>query len=70
MIAAIIINYIIILIIMRMFYKVLDTVMINKMSYLGLGLCYYMGRRFTNNIHELEQNTQEKKLFDPMKAKA
>ena len=54
MIAAIIINYIIILIIMRMFYRVLDTVMINKMSYLGLGLCYYMGRRFTNNIHELE----------------
>lgn len=50
--------------------KVLDTVMMNKTSIAGLGLCYYMGRRFTLNVQELERNTQEKKLFDPLKAKA
>lgn len=55
---------------MRGFYKALDFIMINKASIVGLGLCFYMGRRFTKNIEELEQNTQEKKLFDPLKAKA
>jgi len=50
--------------------KVVDTVMMNKTSIVGLGLCYYMGRRFTVNVQELERNTQEKKLFDPLKAKA
>ena len=30
--------------------KVLDTVMMNKASIAGLGLCYYMGRRFTLNV--------------------
>ena len=29
-----------------------------------------MSRRMTTNIEELEKNTSEKKLFDPMKAKA
>ena len=55
---------------MRLFMKVVDTVMMNKTSIVGLGLCYYMGRRFTVNVQELERNTQEKKLFDPLKAKA
>ena len=55
---------------MRVFYKLLDSVLINKTSIVGLGLCLYMGRRFSRNITELEQNTQEKKLFDPLKAKA
>ena len=55
---------------MRSFYKTLDFIMINKASIIGFGLCIYMGRRFTRNIDELEQNTQEKKLFDPLKAKA
>ena len=55
---------------MRLFSKVLDSMLMNKTSIVGLGLCYYMGQRFTNNIKELGQNTQEKKLFDPLKAKA
>lgn len=55
---------------MRGFYRFLDMVMINKASIVGLGLCLYMGRRFSTNMRELEQNTQEKKLFDPLKAKA
>lgn len=50
--------------------KVLDTVMMNKTSIAGLGVCYWMGRRFSSNVQELERNTQEKKLFDPLKAKA
>jgi hypothetical protein len=28
--------------------------MINKASILGLGVCLYIGRRFTRNIQELE----------------
>lgn len=55
---------------MRAFTKLFDVAMMNKVSILGLGLCIYMGRRFTRNIRELEQNTAEKKLFDPLKAKA
>ncbi len=55
---------------MRTLYRGLDFVMINKASIVGLGLCLWVGRRFTRNITELEQNTQEKKLFDPLKAKA
>lgn len=43
---------------------------VNKMSFLGLGLCLWVSRRFNRNIDELEKNTQEKKLFDPLKAKA
>ena len=29
-----------------------------------------MSRRMTKNIEELEKNTMDKKLFDPIKAKA
>ena len=29
-----------------------------------------MSKRMSNNIEELERNTQDKKLFDPIKAKA
>jgi len=39
---------------MRTFYKMLDLVMINKASIVGLGFCIYMGRRFNRNMHELE----------------
>lgn len=39
---------------MRSFYKTLDFIMINKASIAGLGLCMYMGNRFTRNIQELE----------------
>ena len=39
---------------MRNFYKALDFIMINKASIVGLGLCVYTCRRFTNNIEELE----------------
>ncbi len=31
---------------------------------------FYISRRFSRNIKELEENTQNKKLFDPLKAKA
>lgn len=44
--------------------------MLNKSSLVGLGICIYMGRRISNNMRELEKNTQDKKLFDPLKAKA
>ncbi len=42
---------------MRAFYRFLDVAMMNKASIVGLGLCVYMGRRFTTNIQELEKNT-------------
>ena len=29
-----------------------------------------MSKRFSNNMDELEKNTQEKKLYDPIKARA
>ena len=48
----------------------MDFVYVNKVSILGLGMCLWVSRRFNRNIQELEQNTQEKKLFDPLKAKA
>lgn len=38
------------------------------MSNAAVGL--YMSRRVSRNMGELEQNTQDKKLFDPLKAKA
>ena len=41
-----------------------------RKSLIGLGLCYAMSRRMNQNIEELERNTAEKKLFDPVKAKA
>ena len=31
---------------------------------------YWMSRRMTTNIEDLEKNAAEKKLFDPVKAKA
>ena len=37
---------------------------------LGVGLCVAMSTRMNNNIVELERNTAEHKLFDPVKAKA
>ena len=55
---------------MRSFRKAVDRIWLNKASLLGLGLCFYMSRRVSNNMKELEQNTQDKKLFDPLKAKA
>jgi hypothetical protein len=39
---------------MRVFYRVVDSILINKVSIVGLGFCYYIGRRFTRNIQELE----------------
>ena len=36
----------------------------------GVGLCVAMSTRMNNNIVELERNTAEHKLFDPVKAKA
>ena len=31
---------------------------------------FYLGRRLNRNWEELEKNTEDKKLFDPLKAKA
>ena len=50
--------------------KTLDFVILNKWTLLGLGGCYYLSNRMTSNMRELEQNTKDKKLFDPVKAKA
>ena len=41
-----------------------------RASIVGLGFCYGISRRMTNNVQELERNASEKKLFDPIKAKA
>ena len=54
----------------RSFHKAVDFMVINKYSILGLGACWWVTRRFNNNMKELEKNTQEKKLYDPIKAKA
>ena len=43
---------------------------INKASLAGLTVCLYFGTRISRNMANLEKNTQEKKLFDPLKAKA
>ena len=43
---------------------------LNRASILGLGVCLYFGKRISKNMQDLEKNTQEKKLFDPLKAKA
>lgn len=47
-----------------------DTIWINKGTCLGLVGCYYLSKRMNANMEELERNTQDKKLFDPVKAKA
>ena len=43
--------------------------MVNKSSLIGLGIGGAICHRFSSNMTELEKNTQEKKLFDPQKAK-
>lgn len=63
----------------------IDFFALHKYSIIGFGVCkyiaveivnirYYKGfwlsRRVSTNMFELEKNTQEKKLFDPLKAKA
>ena len=54
----------------RNFRKIFDFVLVNRNSLLGFSVGFYFCRRFSNNMVELEKNTQEKKLFDPLKAKA
>ena len=54
----------------RKFHQFVDFCVVNKYSLLGLGACYFVTRRFNRNMAELEKNTQEKKLYDPIKAKA
>ena len=41
-----------------------------RKTLVGLGLCVAMSSRMNTNIKELERNTAEKKLFDPVKARA
>ena len=40
------------------------------MTEFGCFIGYWMSTRMTKNVEELEKNAVEKKLFDPMKAKA
>ena len=54
----------------RSFQRGVDLLLLNKTSVVGLAICLYMSRRVNRNMKELEENTQDKKLFDPMKAKA
>ena len=54
----------------RSLHKAFDFMVVNKYSLLGLGACWWVTRRFNHNMKELEKNTQEKKLYDPIKAKA
>ena len=54
----------------RNLQKAIDFVVLNRNSLIGLLGCYWVARRFSNNMDELEKNTQDKKLFDPIKAKA
>ena len=54
----------------RTVQKTWDFLVVNKVTILGLAGCYYMSKRMAGNIEELEKNTQDKKLFDPVKAKA
>ena len=54
----------------RKLQKAFDFIYLNKTSILGLAGCYWVSQRFSRNMDELERNTQEKKLFDPIKAKA
>ena len=44
--------------------------MLYKWSFVGAGGGLWLGRRMSNNMSELEKNTKEKALFDPVKAKA
>ena len=44
--------------------------MLNKVSIAGLGVSFWFAKRMSSNMDELEKNTREKKLFDPLKAKA
>ena len=55
---------------MRGFQRTLDFVLVNKYSIIGLSVGLLAARRVSNNMQQLEQNTMEKKLFDPTKAKA
>ena len=48
----------------------IDFVAIHKASLIGLVGCYFVVKRFSHNMDELERNTMQKKLFDPVKARA
>ena len=54
----------------RQIQKAFDFLVVNKYSIAGFAGCVWVTRRFNRNMSELEKNTQEKKLFDPLKAKA
>ena len=48
----------------------IDFCLVNRNTLIGLGFGLWVTRRFSGNMVELEKNTTEKKLFDPLKAKA
>ena len=44
--------------------------MMHKASLIGVGAMIYLTKRVGSNMKELEKNTVEHKVFDPVKAKA
>ena len=54
----------------RNFQKLVDNLIVHKYTVLGICIGGYFAKRMSNNMNELEQNTAQKKLFDPTKAKA
>ncbi|CAI2382785.1 unnamed protein product [Moneuplotes crassus] len=54
----------------RRFFKVWDFLILRKTSLAGLGMIVYLSTRLGNNMEELEENTKQHKIFDPVKAKA
>merc|ERR1712166_1548324 len=50
--------------------KGLDFLILNRNRIAGLGVGLWLCRRFGNNMTQLEENTKDKKLFDPVKARA
>ena len=50
--------------------QILDSLILNRNRIAGLGVGLWMCTRFGNNMQQLEENTKEKKLFDPVKARA
>ena len=54
----------------KLFERTMDFVLLYKWSLLGTGVTLYMCRRLSSNLNSLEKETREKKLFDPVKARA
>mmetsp|Transcript_8082 Transcript_8082/g.13568 ORF Transcript_8082/g.13568 Transcript_8082/m.13568 type:complete len:172 (-) Transcript_8082:212-727(-) len=54
----------------RTLYKIFDFAVVHRGSILGFVGLIYLSHRVGNNMSTLEKDTAEKKLYDPVKAKA